>query len=258
MQRTDHPARDVRRGEAHEGDKPTEGDGGRYDEFLAKFRSATTPQEEQRYLYALAAFQQSSLLSQTLARTINGELRTQDAPFVARSLLMSVYGREAAWEFVKTNWETMERQYPKAGLRRLAEGVTGLATPELAFYEEFTATENLVFAAEARGLAAPPRAAAAALERVGLGTRSADRVGAFSSGMKQRLRLAFALLHEPAILLLDEPGSHLDESGREAVRDVVARHAARGLVLLATNDPEEIQLAERHLELHGHGLGDPA
>jgi puromycin-sensitive aminopeptidase len=44
---------------------------------------------------------------------------------------MSVYGREAAWEFVKTNWETMERQYPKAGLRRLAEGVTGLATPEL-------------------------------------------------------------------------------------------------------------------------------
>src|SRR5262249_17576736 len=80
---------------------------------------------------ALAAFQQSSLLSQTLARTINGEFRTQDAPFVARALLMSVYGREAAWEFVKTNWETMERQYPKAGLRRLAEGVTGLATPEL-------------------------------------------------------------------------------------------------------------------------------
>jgi heme exporter protein A len=93
---------------------------------------------------------------------------------------------------------------------------------------------------------------------VGLGTRAADRVASFSSGMKQRLRLAFALLHEPAILLLDEPGSHLDESGREAVRDVVARHAARGLVLLATNDPEEIQLVERHLELHGHGLGDPA
>ena len=107
------------------------GDGARYDEFLAKFRSASTPQEEQRYLYALTAFQRPALLSQTLARTINGEFRTQDAPFVARSLLMSVYGREAAWEFVKTHWETMERQYPKAGLRRLAEGVTGLATPEL-------------------------------------------------------------------------------------------------------------------------------
>ena len=107
------------------------GEAARYDEFLKKFQSASTPQEEQRYLYALAAFRQRDLLTQTLARTINGEFRTQDAPFVARSLLTSVHGRELAWEFVKSNWDTMERQYPKAGLRRLAEGVVGLATPEL-------------------------------------------------------------------------------------------------------------------------------
>ena len=107
------------------------GEAARYDEFLKKFQSAATPQEEQRYLYALAAFRQRDLLTQTLARTINGEFRTQDAPFVARSLLTSVHGRELAWEFVKSNWDTMERQYPKAGLRRLAEGVVGLATPEL-------------------------------------------------------------------------------------------------------------------------------
>ena len=59
---------------------------------------------------------------------------------MVRSLLMSVYGRELACEFVKANWDTMERQYPKHGLRRLAEGVIGLATPELerdvhAFFE---------------------------------------------------------------------------------------------------------------------------
>ena len=107
------------------------GEAARYDEFLKKFQSASTPQEEQRYLYALAAFRQRDLLTQTLARTINGEFRTQDAPFVARSLLTSVHGRELAWEFVKSNWDTMERRYPKAGLRRLAEGVVGLATPEL-------------------------------------------------------------------------------------------------------------------------------
>ena len=136
--------------------------------------------------------------------------------------------------------------------------VLGFVTPELSFYEEFTGTENLVFAAEARGLEAPARAAAAALDGVGLAGRAADRVASYSSGMKQRLRLAFALLHEPPILLLDEPGSHLDESGREAVRGVVARHAARGLVLLATNDPEEIRLAGRQMELRGHGLGDPS
>jgi puromycin-sensitive aminopeptidase len=110
---------------AHAGDRV------RYEEFLQKFRSGSTPQEEQRYLYALAGFRQPELLAQTLGRTINGEFRTQDAPFVARSVLMSVYGRELAWEFVKSNWDTMERQYPKAGLRRLAEGVTGLATPAL-------------------------------------------------------------------------------------------------------------------------------
>ncbi len=107
------------------------GDAARYDEFSKKFRSAATPQEEQRYLYALAAFRQKELLAQTLARATNGEFRTQDAPFVVRSLLMSVHGRELAWEFVKSSWDTMERQYPKAGLRRLAEGVIGLVTPEL-------------------------------------------------------------------------------------------------------------------------------
>ena len=107
------------------------GDAARYEEFLGRFRSATTPQEEQRYLYSLASFQQPALLEQTLQRAINGEFRTQDAPFVVRSLLMSVYGRELAWRFVTANWDTMDRLYPKHGLRRLAEGVIGLATPEL-------------------------------------------------------------------------------------------------------------------------------
>lgn len=135
--------------------------------------------------------------------------------------------------------------------------VIGLATPELAFYEEFTATENLVFAAETHGLAEPKRSAGQALDLVGLSPRANDKVAVYSSGMKQRLRLAFALLNEPPVLMLDEPGSHLDDAGREAVRAVVARQATRGLVFIATNDPQEIQLAERFLELHGRGLGDP-
>jgi puromycin-sensitive aminopeptidase len=105
---------------------------GRYEEFLAAFRSAKTPQEEQRYLYALAGFRDPSLLRQTLERTINPrEIRTQDAPFVVRSMLMSVYAREIAWDFVKRHWDTMDSLYPKHGMRRLAEGVTGLATREL-------------------------------------------------------------------------------------------------------------------------------
>jgi puromycin-sensitive aminopeptidase len=107
------------------------GDRNRYDAFLERFRTAATPQQEQRYLYALAGFQQPALLEQTLGRTVNGEIRTQDAPFVVRALLMSVYGREQAWEFVKKQWDAMDRLYPKHGLRRMAEGVIGLATPAL-------------------------------------------------------------------------------------------------------------------------------
>ncbi len=107
------------------------GDAARYDDFLRRFRSAATPQEEQRYLYALTGFRDPALLDRTLERTINGEIRTQDAPFVVRSLLMSVYGRELAWEFVKRHRDTMDRLFPKHGFRRLFEGVTGLATPAL-------------------------------------------------------------------------------------------------------------------------------
>jgi puromycin-sensitive aminopeptidase len=106
------------------------GDEARYDAFLQRFRAATTPQEEQRYLYALAGFRQPALVEQTLARTINGEIRTQDAPFVVRTMLMLVHAREQAWEFVKKQWDTMDRLYPKHGLRRMAEGVIGLATPQ--------------------------------------------------------------------------------------------------------------------------------
>jgi len=110
---------------AYTGDEP------RYRGFLERFRRAATPQEEQRYLYALAGFRQPSLIDETLNRTVNGEVRTQDAPFVNRSLLMTVHARAQAWTFVKSHWDAMDRLYPKHGLRRMAEGVIGLATPAL-------------------------------------------------------------------------------------------------------------------------------
>jgi len=107
------------------------GDATRYADFVERFRGAATPQEEQRYLYALTLFRPRPLIDQTLGKTINGEIRTQDAPFVVRSMLMTVSAREPAWEFVKAQWDTMDRLYPKHGLRRMCEGVIALATPEL-------------------------------------------------------------------------------------------------------------------------------
>jgi puromycin-sensitive aminopeptidase len=110
---------------AHGGGEPE------YAEFLDEFKTAQTPQEEQRYLYSLAGFRDAGLLRRTLALTVSGEVRTQDAPYLVRSLLMSVDGRELAWRFVKDNWDSMERQYPPGGLRRMCEGITALATPAL-------------------------------------------------------------------------------------------------------------------------------
>ncbi|ULA65409.1 MAG: Aminopeptidase [Nitrospira sp.] len=107
------------------------GDEARYNEFSNRSQAATTPQEERRYLFALAAFHSPALLARTLARTITGEIRTQDAPFVVSAVMGNVYGREQAWEFVKANWEQMDRLFPKQGLRRMCGGVVALATAEL-------------------------------------------------------------------------------------------------------------------------------
>jgi heme exporter protein A len=134
----------------------------------------------------------------------------------------------------------------------------GFASPDLHFYEEFTALENLAFAAEAHGMAPAGVAASAALERVGLAAHSGDRAAALSSGMRQRLRLAFALLARPPLLLLDEPGSHLDDAGRARVEQVVREESRAGLVIIATNDEREWRLADQRIELRGRGLGRPA
>jgi heme exporter protein A len=146
------------------------------------------------------------------------------------------------------------REVPPAERRCVA----GFASPELSFYDELSCRENLAFAAEARGQREPVASAGAALERVGLGARAADRVGSLSSGMKQRLRLAFALLHRPPLLLLDEPGSHLDEDGKALVARLVDEESRAGLVVIATNEEREWGLAAERIELLGRGLGDPA
>jgi heme exporter protein A len=134
----------------------------------------------------------------------------------------------------------------------------GFASPELSFYDELSAEENLAFAAEARGLRGAEAAVGTALERVGLAARARDRVPELSSGMQQRLRLAFALLGGPALLLLDEPGSHLDDEGRATVARVVDEQARTGLVILATNDEREMKLGAQRIELRRRGLGDPS
>jgi puromycin-sensitive aminopeptidase len=107
------------------------GDATRFDEFLRRFKEAKTPQEEQRYLLALAGFRDPKLIDRMLALTLSPEVRTQDAPLVLRGALLSVDARRQAWAFVRANWERINREFATPGLRRLCEGLIGLATPEL-------------------------------------------------------------------------------------------------------------------------------
>jgi puromycin-sensitive aminopeptidase len=107
------------------------GHAARYEEFHTRFKTAATPQEERRYLFSLAMFRQTALLDRTLAMTLNGEIRLQDAPFMVSAVMGNVYGREQGWRFVKTNWDLLDRRFPKQGLRRMCGGITGLCKSEL-------------------------------------------------------------------------------------------------------------------------------
>lgn len=133
--------------------------------------------------------------------------------------------------------------------RRQARGHVGFAGPEIGLYEDLTAVENLGFFAMARGLAWDPKRAKALLDRVGLDDRGGDRVASYSSGMKQRLKLAFAVLTGAGLLLLDEPGMNLDEEGRARLSALVEEEARKALVIVATNDRAEAEWGRDTLTL---------
>lgn len=127
---------------------------------------------------------------------------------------------------------------------------TGLVAPYLNVYDGFTARENLAFVARARRLPGATRRIEHALEQVGLLDRADDFVATYSSGMKQRVKFALALLTEPPLLLLDEPSSNLDQAGLAMVDRVVAhQRAAERLLVVATNAAEEAARCDEILRL---------
>jgi heme exporter protein A len=118
----------------------------------------------------------------------------------------------------------------------------GYVAPDLVLYRELTGAENLLFFAELHGVSLDRGALIDLLTSVGLRGRGRDLVGAYSSGMRQRLKYAFALLHQPPILVLDEPTANLDVDGVEIVEHIVESQQRRpggGLTVIATNEPRE-------------------
>jgi heme exporter protein A len=128
----------------------------------------------------------------------------------------------------------------------------GLVSPYLQLYDEFTGWENLDMVRNVRGIRAPDAFLAQLLERVNLKDRSHDLVRTYSSGMKQRLKYAFALVHEPAILILDEPTSNLDRDGIRTVYGIMEEQKARGILVVATNDTEDLAYCEQLVDLNSN------
>jgi heme exporter protein A len=117
----------------------------------------------------------------------------------------------------------------------------GMLGHDLYLYQELTAAENLRFFAQIYALDAVERRVDAALARAGLADRRDDVVAGFSRGMRQRLALERALIHEPRLLLLDEPFTGLDEAARAALRlRLESARDAGAIVLLTTHDTAAI------------------
>ena len=123
----------------------------------------------------------------------------------------------------------------------------GYVAPALELYDVLTARETLDFLARARSLPRRAERVGAVLAQVGLADRADEPVAAFSTGMRQRLRIATALVHDPPVLLLDEPGATLDAAGRDLVGALVGDRGR--VVVLATNDPAEAALCPRRMAL---------
>jgi heme exporter protein A len=121
-------------------------------------------------------------------------------------------------------------------------------------YRDLTAAENLRFAARLHGLASGATEARieSLLDAVGLARRAGDRIRDFSAGMVQRTAICRAVLHEPELLLLDEPLSHLDSGARELVEPLIGAGSGSTRVVVS-HEADAASGAERVLRLDATG-----
>ena len=125
----------------------------------------------------------------------------------------------------------------------------GLVSPYLTLYDEFSARENLGFGLAIRGLQPDDQIIEVLLKRVSLHRRGDDLVRTYSSGMKQRLKYAFALVHHPQVLILDEPMANLDLDGTKIVHEIMNEHREQGILIVASNDLSDIDRFDSLVDL---------
>ena len=125
----------------------------------------------------------------------------------------------------------------------------GFVSPYLVLYEEFSAWENLKIFAQIRGVTFNEERILFYLKQFLLDTRKDDLVKTFSSGMKQRLKFIFALMHSPEVLIFDEPTSNLDEEGKKVVYEIAREEGKSRIVVIASNEMKDLELCNEVLLL---------
>ena len=125
----------------------------------------------------------------------------------------------------------------------------GVVTHETMLYDELTARENLRFHADLHGVDDPADRCATVLDTVGLCHRGSDRPTAFSHGLRKRLSLARALLHDPDVLLLDEPYTGLDQRSIADLESVLDGFDDRTVVLTTHDIDRGVERCDRALVL---------
>lgn len=137
-----------------------------------------------------------------------------------------------------------------------AKRVIGVVPDEIALYREITGRENLVFWGKMYGLSGQrlKDRIAAVLEIVGLSDRADEKVENYSGGMKRRLNIAVGFLHEPKLLLMDEPTVGIDPQSRRRILDTVKELNQQGLtVLYTTHYMEESEELSNRIGIIDHG-----
>ena len=137
-----------------------------------------------------------------------------------------------------------------------AKACTGVVPQEIALYEDLTARENLVFWGKMYGLRGQElqQRVNEVLAMIGLADRQKDRVEKYSGGMKRRVNIGLALLHKPAVIIMDEPTVGIDPQSRRHILDGVKDLQAEGATILyTTHYMEEAQELSDHIAIMDEG-----
>jgi len=125
----------------------------------------------------------------------------------------------------------------------------GFVSPYLILYEEFSAWENLKIFSEIRAIEFNEKKITELLDKLRILNRKDDLVKTYSSGMKQRLKFVFALMHSPKLIIFDEPTSNLDDEGKETVYSIIKEESKNSVIVLASNEKTDLSYCNEILYL---------